>query len=63
MIGEFQIWNTKENRPATPDEINELQCDGNLFLNGYNSPENGIMWPDLNDRITHLIEIREAPKE
>lgn len=56
------VWHIKENRPATFDEIKQLEDDKDLVINYYNSKKNntGLVWVDLTEKAERIFELRDV---
>jgi hypothetical protein len=57
MIGQFQVWNKKENRPATNNDVYDLQFYGYLKL-VYDTDTHTVC-PIITDKKSDF-EIREV---
>lgn len=61
------VWNTKENRPATSEEVDQLVADGDLYINYHikGSVNIGVVWMELSnmvDKNFHLVhETNDQP--
>lgn len=60
MIGQFQVWNKKENRPATNNDVYNLEFYGHLKL--FYDLDSQIVYPNIVGNES-VFEIRKAPKE
>ena len=56
------VWHIKDDRPATFDEIKQLEDDKDLVINYYNSKRNntGLVWVDLTEKAERVFELREV---
>ena len=61
MNNEVLIWNVIHNRPATSEELEELDYNKKLFLNYYARLHKGIVWVDLDHRAKEF-EIRKIKR-
>ncbi|MFA5300453.1 MAG: hypothetical protein WC389_19885 [Lutibacter sp.] len=59
MTGQFQVWNTKENRPATVKEISCLIDECRLYFSYSDFKNGGLVYPKLTYSETDF-EIREV---
>ena len=55
------VWHRKEDRPATFEEIKQLEEDKDLVINYYNSKRTntGLVWVDLTDKAERTFELRD----